>query len=305
MAKWSERSVIYRVTLLFNYFIFLVYGLAFAIPTWWGSGIFRGLWVECSGTDTSIMTDCNVNAFGSDNAWMDGVRGVWIGGMACYVLAVLHSLIENCCTKEGSRDYGVTGILTLLAGACGAAGVITVAVEVETNVVQGEYFWGFMLACITSGLALIMALVLLITCNIVSGDKTKARTADYVFNRTAAPYTQEFTNQGYTREDLPLSNGVTHHFTPNPNPNPYTMYPTAPYSTNSLQYQSNGKKYPGNGYDMSRPNQRHSLAESADLSNGYTPELLHAEQTLTRNLQGPNGAGLTRNDYQMNGSRPY
>lgn len=49
-------------------------------------------------------------------AWMDGVRGVWIGGMACYVLAVLHSLIENCCTKEGSRDYGVTGILTLLAG---------------------------------------------------------------------------------------------------------------------------------------------------------------------------------------------
>ncbi|KAH9512889.1 hypothetical protein Btru_036884 [Bulinus truncatus] len=304
MAKWSERSIIYKVTLLFNYFIFLVYGLAFAIPTWWGSVYFQGLWVRCTGTDTSLMKNCETHAFGSDSSpWMDGVRGVWIGGMACYVLAVLYSLVENCCTKEGSRDYGLTGILTLLAGACGAAGVITVAVEVETSTGMGDYYWGFMLACITSGLALILALVLLITCSIVSGDKSKSsRTADYVFTHNASPYTQEFTNQGYTREDLPLSNGVTHHYTPSPNPTPYAMYPTAPYNTNSLQYPRNGMKYTGNGYDMNRPNQRHSLAESADLSNGYTPELLQAEQTLNRTQTAQNGGGY---NYGMNGSRPY
>ncbi|CAL1535899.1 unnamed protein product [Lymnaea stagnalis] len=325
MAKWNQRSSIYQVTLMFNYFIFLVYALAFCIPTWWGAGNFYGLWVDCVGTDTSIMKDCQKHAFGDDVAWYDGVRGVWVGGMACYVLAVLYSLAENCCGREGSRDYGITGILTFLAGACGAAGVITVAVELETNVTiptavrtlgydHIEYYWGYMLACIASALALILALVLLITRNTTKRDKAKeSRTADYVFSQPQAnPYTPEYTNHGYARDDIPLANGVTYQHTP---ANGYAMYQSVPYNGNSLPPARNGAKYgyTGNGYDVGRPNQRHSMAESADLSNGYTPELIQAEHTLSRVQNGPRGVGdYARNDYvggrseyYMNGSRPY
>lgn len=279
-----------------------------------------GLWVQCSGTDTSKMTDCKTEAFGDDVAWFDGVRGVWVGGMACYVLAVLYSLAENCCGREGSRDYGITGILTFFAGACGAAGVITLAVEVETNVPESpdyalEYFWGYMLACIASALALILALVLLITRNVTKGDKAKAsRTADYVFSHPqSGPYVPEYTNHAYARDDIPLANGVTYQHTPS---NGYAMYQSGPQNGNSLPPGRNGVKYggyPSNGYDMGRPNQRHSIAESADLSNGYTPELIQAEHTLSRVQNGPRGVGdYARNDYvggrgdyYMNGSRPY
>lgn len=194
--------------------------------------------------------------------------------------------------------------------------MIVVAIEVEINVNADDsktkqYFWGYMLACIASGLALILALILLITCNIRTNDKASAsRTADYVFNQTPTnPYGPEYTNSAFNRDEIPLANGVTHKHVPVNNP--YSMYGNG----NGAQHPRNGAPYPGyvgNGYDPTRPNQRHSYAESADLSNGYTTELIQAEHTLSRsnlNLAGRGDVNYARNgtraDYVMNGNRQY
>jgi hypothetical protein len=72
--------------------------------------------------------------------------------------------------------------------------------------------------------------------------------------------------------------------------------PSAPYGS-SLPRQGGG--YPGGYQPYGYPNQRHSVAESADLSNGYTTELIHAEHSLSRSNRGDGGYGGRY--YQANG----
>lgn len=70
MGKWQHRSVVYQLTLVFMYFIFLVYALAFSIPTWLGgddnSVLFLfGLWAKCLRThDSGDFKNCEKFAFG-------------------------------------------------------------------------------------------------------------------------------------------------------------------------------------------------------------------------------------------------
>ena len=84
MSSWSSRSSLYKWTLVFLYFMFLVYGLAFSVPTWFGDtetvtvggGVsrppyFQGLWMVCGGvTDDVDFDNCETTAFG------DGAYGL-------------------------------------------------------------------------------------------------------------------------------------------------------------------------------------------------------------------------------------
>ncbi|CAG5129989.1 unnamed protein product [Candidula unifasciata] len=337
MGKWQQRSVVFKLALLFMYFIFLVYALAFSIPTWLGGGlifgllekdIIFGLWAICKKTsDSGGFETCEKMAFGDNTPWMDGVRAVWVAGMFFYVVAVFYSLVDNCCTREDSRDYGLTGALAILAGLSGAVGVIVVAIKIEEDSPNVQYYWGYMLACITSGLTLILAIILLITKNTKSSEKAQAdRTADYVFaHKQPNPYAQEYTNQGYTRDDIPLANGVTYHHTPTAHP--YTAYQDGYTGTNYPPTRSQEPIYgqphksPYGGYYNGRPAQLHDASDVGsaytDLSNGYTTELIQAEHTLSRpgaaqRADFVRGAGdyarqeyPGRNDNFANGSRLY
>lgn len=306
------------------YFIFLVYALAFCIPAWAGNDTMIGLWARCTRTsDSGGFEDCSAWAFGDGGqAWMDGVRAVWLAGMFFYVLAVLFSFVENCCSGSNKKDYGVTGVLAILAGLSGAVGVIVLAIEVELHYSDTmNYYWGYMLACITSGLTLILAIILLITRNVKSYEKSPDdRTADYVLAHKSNPYTAEFTNHGYSHDNIPLANGVTYQHTPAAHP--YTTYQEG-YNGNKIpQGRNQAPAYgqPGYnpyGYYGGAPNQRHSVAESADLSNGYTSELINAEHSLNRSkpiaqrgdfIRGGDYGRQdfpARNDYYPNGTRAY
>uniref|UniRef100_A0A0B7A7S9 Uncharacterized protein n=1 Tax=Arion vulgaris TaxID=1028688 RepID=A0A0B7A7S9_9EUPU len=332
MVKLQHRSVVYKVTLAFMYFIFLVYAVAFSIPTWFGARPqlvlgFKGLWVLClTNDDVADFSNCGKYAFGDDSDWFDGVRGLWIAGMFFYVVAVVYSIVENCCSDEDSKDRGVTGILAILAGLCGAVGVIVAAIEIEENSLNFDYYWGYMLACITSGLTLILAIILLITCNVRSSEKPRDdRTADYVFAHKqgipqAAP---EYTNHGYSRDEIPLASGVTYQHTPSAHP--YTMYQDGynngyPQGRSHVDVYAQPAKSPY-GYYNGRPNHLHNPSDAntamTDLSNGYTNELINAEHTLTRSNVGQRGdfvrpaadygrqEFLARNDNYPNGSRIY
>jgi hypothetical protein len=331
MSKWQSRCVVYKIALVLLYFIFLVYALAFAIPTWIGfqaieKSNFIGLWAACDGSEEGgNFQNCTKYAFGDGHAWMDGVRGLWLAGMFIYLVAVLYSLAENCCASEQIRDYGLVGALVILAGLCGAVGVIVMAIEVEEYVQpKVTYFWGYMLACITSGLSIILALILLITRNVTPKKKSvDNRTADYVFDhKQSSPYVSEYTNQGYSHNDIPLANGVTYHHTPTAHP--YTTYQDG-YNNNVPQPRSDPYAHPDKssyGYYNGRPNQLHDPADPSviytDLSNGYTNELLSAEHTLSRsnvgqqgNFARPPGGDFPKQDFggrnngYMSGSRPY
>ncbi|GFO31360.1 hypothetical protein PoB_005786500 [Plakobranchus ocellatus] len=317
MGKWGARSGLYKAALILTYFVFLVYGLAFAVPAWLGRDPavtdpnkiqFLGLWLSCEGSDEIDFDDCSENSFGDDWDWMDAVRGCWTGGMFFFLVGVIYSLIENCCGDENSKDYGLTGTLVLLSGLCGAAGVIVATVNMEDSDSHGlnEYYWGFMIACIASGLAILLAIVLIIARNsgfadsdsVSDEDENKrrhgSRAIDYVNNYKQPPYGHgygspyEYHNAGYRGDQYqhgpqhdgyapPLGNGVNYHHQPTA-AHPYTMY-----QGSSLPRQNGG------GY-------RHSMAESADLSNGFTPTIMHAEQSMGRPGRG---------DYYGNGNRPY
>ena len=165
-----------------------------------------------------------------------------------------------------------------------------------------------MIACIASGLAILLAIALLIARNSgISDDdyyyeeeeekrRHGSRAIDYVNNYGkqpnpgygygGSPY--EYHNAGYRGDHYPgghhdgynppLGNGVSYHHQPTPAQHPYTMY-----------QGSSLPRHNGGGY-------RHSMAESADLSNGFTPTIIHAEQSHVRPPRG---------DYYLNGSRPY
>lgn len=315
MGKWSWRSGLYKMATVFTFFVFLVYGLAFSTPTWIGKDVgnktqFQGLWLICTGDDQIDFDDCSEHSFGDDWDWNDGVRGCWVGGMFFFLVGILHSLFENCCGDEDSKDYGLTGTLVLLAGLCGAAGVILTAVKVEdSDIGYDEYYWGFIIACAASGLAILLSIVLLIARNAGHSDNASdydedeakrrhgSRAIDYVNNYGKQPYhgygyggtPYEYQNAGYRGDqhypgghhdgyNPPLGNGVSYHHQPTPAQHPYTMY-----------QGSSLPRHNGGGY-------RHSMAESVDLSNGFTPTHIHAEQSLNRPSRG---------DYFMNGSRPY
>ena len=183
----------------------------------------------------------------------------------------------------------------------------------DSNIGYDKYYWGFMIACIASGLAILLSIVLLIARN--SGladdgsdyddeeDKRRhgSRAIDYVNNYGKQPYNgggygypaspYEYHNAGYRGDhhyppqhdayNSPLGNGVSYHHQPTPahQAHPYTMY-----QGSSLPRHSGGGGY------------RHSMAESADLSNGFTPTIIHAEQQ---------SLGRPRGDYYVNGSRPF
>ncbi|XP_012946929.1 uncharacterized protein LOC101862247 [Aplysia californica] len=325
--KWSYRSTLYKVALVFMYFIFLVFVLAFAVPTWYGpsSGSFAGLWLECiPASDDVDFDDCTTLKFEDSPDWMNGVRGVWAGGVFFYLLAVLVSFMENYCCSDKNKDHGVSCCFALLAGLCGAAGVILVAIKTADNDLLNHYRWGFFLACISSGLTIILAIMLFITreLTVINEKARQSRTADYVFAQK--PYYPDYTNQGFQRDDMPLANGVTYHHSPHPyssyrgGEQPPQTHPSAPYPGNSLQHSrgqavgynggvGGGSGYQPFGYDMQRPSQRHSMAESADLSNGFTTELIHAEHSLSRTNHRGGDYGRTQDfaprqqDYYMNG----
>ncbi|KAK3766252.1 hypothetical protein RRG08_036889 [Elysia crispata] len=313
MAKWRWRSGLYKTATVFTFFVFLVYGLAFSTPSWFGDESnetiqFQGLWLLCFGSDEIDFDNCTRQAFGEDWEWMDGVRGCWVGGMFFFLVGVLFSLVENFCGNERSRDYGLTGTLVLLAGLCGSAGVILTAVKVSDDNGYDEFYWGFMIACIASGLAILLAIALLIARNSgISDDdyyyeeeeekrRHGSRAIDYVNNYGKQPNPDygyggspyEYHNAGYRGDHYPgghhdgynppLGNGVSYHHQPTPAQHPYTMY-----------QGSSLPRHNGGGY-------RHSMAESADLSNGFTPTIIHAEQSHVRPPRG---------DYYLNGSRPY
>lgn len=216
----------------------------------------------------------------------------------------------------------------LSPGLCGAVGVIVTAIEVEEEDTKNlGYYWGYMLACITSGLTLILAIILLITKNIKSSEKSRDdRTADYVFaHKQPNPYAQEYTNQGYSRDDIPLANGITYHHTPTAHP--YTTYQDGyngnyhPPTRSQEPIYGQPNKAPYGGYYNARPGPLHDASDVGtaytDLSNGYTTELINAEHTLTRPgaaqrgdfVRGGGDYGRQdysgKNDYFLNGSRPY
>ncbi|GFS15671.1 hypothetical protein ElyMa_006776200 [Elysia marginata] len=316
-GKWSWRSGLYKTATVFTFFVFLVYGLGFSVPTWIGrdpallqNGTavankiqFQGLWLVCVGDDEIDFDDCSKQVFGDDWDWMDAVRGCWVGGMFFFLVGILYSLVENCCGDDESNDYGLTGALVLLAGLCGAAGVILTVVKMEdSNIGYDEYYWGFIVACAASGLAILLSIVLLIARNAGRPDDDSdydededkrrhgSRAIDYVHNYGKQPYhgygyggsPYEYQNAGYRGDHNypggpPLGNGVSYHHQPTPAQHPYTMY-----------QGSSLPRHNGGGY-------RHSMAESADLSNGFTPTHIHAEQS----------SRPSRGDYYLNGSRPY
>jgi len=342
MSSWSSRSSLYKWTLVFLYFMFLVYGLAFSVPTWFGdtetvtvtggaasrAPYFQGLWMVCTDVSDDVDFDsCKVRSFGDEagaagehadsSDWMDGVRGVWVAGAAFYLLAVLISFGDNCCCgSENGKDHGVAAIWALIAGLDGAAGVIVVAVKTSDKDTLNNYRWGYFLACTSSGLTIILSIMLFLTRNVRPGtEKSRAsRTADYVYNSGKAGGPQY--NGGYHHDNIPMQNGGPH---PHPHQQQYSMYrgeprqPSAPgYHGNSLPHPrhqgSGGYSGPGytpfGGYDMGRANNRTSMAESADLSNGYTTELINAEHSLSRSHRGDNGGyGNSRHqgDFYHNG----
>ncbi|RUS76345.1 hypothetical protein EGW08_015907 [Elysia chlorotica] len=268
MGKWQWRSGLYKTATVLTYFVFLVYGLAFSVPAWMANedlDIFQGLWMKCVGSNQIDFDNCSKQAWGDD----------W--------------------------------------GLCGAAGVILTTVKIEdSNIGYDKYYWGFMIACIASGLAILLAIVLLIARNSGFDDdydyedeeekrRHGSRAIDYVnsYGKQQQPYPgyaygnspYEYHNAGYKGDNHypgghhdgynpPLGNGVSYHHQPTPAQHPYTMY-----------QGSSLPRHNGGGY-------RHSMAESADLSNGFTPTIIHAEQTHL-------GRGGPRGDYYMNGSRPY
>lgn len=341
MSKWSSRSSLYRFTFVCLVFLFLTFLLAAAVPQWFGSKsthsvavggatvqvtqpYYKGLWLTCTKVVDDVDFDnCTVVAFGDDNLdWMDGVRGVWVAGAAFYSLAILIAIGDNCCCDCGNKDYGMTAMWMLIAGLDGAAGVIVVAVKTADDDSMNDYRWGFYLACVSSGLTIILSIMLCISRHPTRGsEKTqRSRTADYVYNsgpnsgvKNGGPQQ----NGGFTnhRDDIPMSNG---YHGPGQTQNAYSMYrggpqqaePSAPYHGQSLQrprvQPQGGPGYSpygnGNGYDMSRPNQRASMAESADLSNGYTTDLIQAEHSLSRsNRPAYGGQGQGGQDYYHNG----
>ena len=74
--------------------------------------------------------------------------------------------------------------MSLIPGLDGAAGVIVVAVKTSDKDTLNNYRWGYFLACASSGITIILSIMLFLTRNVRAGtEKSRAsRTADYVYN---------------------------------------------------------------------------------------------------------------------------
>ncbi|KAK7112306.1 uncharacterized protein [Littorina saxatilis] len=281
----AGRTTLYVICLVLFPLAFAGFVVGFGTPVWIGSdNTNKGLWQNCS----KVIKDCSTFDFDSGGDWLIGVRAVEIFALVMLVVAAVDIVYENCNTNFHLRPLSerlAAGILCILGGLGGLAGVIVYAIKTKDLLVgNAGYSWSLALVAAGAGLAVIVGMGFCVSGFFLEHKKNDAKKGinghgPYLTSNDENYELEAYTNPSMRDErDIPPTNDnlpgyAMYNGMINNQPGYRNSLPVGPSTTNVLP-PLNGRGGPpvqpkGPGY-YSISDDRY-LDPSFDLSEGFMP----------------------------------
>lgn len=152
----GNRTNLYVICVILFPLGFAAFVVGFGCPVWQANSSQNfGLWQRCK----TVFIDCVTLDFDYGGDWMIGVRAVEIFALVMYVAAAIDIVYENTCSNFRGRPLSeriATGVICILAGLGGLAGIIVYAVKTEDMASGYSYGWALALVAASSALAVIL-----------------------------------------------------------------------------------------------------------------------------------------------------
>lgn len=152
----GNRPTLYVLSALLFPLALAGFFVGFACPVWkvYNNNRNDGLWQTCE----VVIQNCSYLSF-YDFDFVMGTRAVEIAAAGLFFLTTLYLIIENIVSDFQGRILIArlgAGLLSILGGMAGLAGIITYAVKTNESVNNVKYGWALAINAAGSGLAIVL-----------------------------------------------------------------------------------------------------------------------------------------------------